>query len=240
MAEVVSSSPCTLGKRGGDVLSPHHHQICGQLDFSSKKRRLVCGSHVGESICTYPTGRRCATEAHLTQSPIHTAKRARASSPGPTSGSGSFDGRDLPAFTHRQFEAFAREKDVELVAARREARDPSSRVGAMRDHLGEKEGELQKLRNENTRLGGGLGACQKEVERLQGENRILKRGMTIQNNKCRETEGQLHALQQAALQAAEYMKRLEQTNYALSVRVQAIGNSGANDFMGGQRPPDVF
>lgn len=55
-----------------------------------------------------------------------------------------------------------------------------------------------------------------------------------------QLEGQLHGLQQAAGQAAEYVKRLEQTNYALSVRVQAMGNSGASDFMGSQRPPDVF
>lgn len=55
-----------------------------------------------------------------------------------------------------------------------------------------------------------------------------------------QLESQLHGLQQAAGQAGEYMKRLEQTNYALSVRVQAMGNSGPSDFMGGQRPPDVF
>ena len=55
-----------------------------------------------------------------------------------------------------------------------------------------------------------------------------------------KVESQLHDLQQAAGQAAEYIKRLEQTNYALSVRVQAMGNPGASDFMGGQRPPDVF
>lgn len=55
-----------------------------------------------------------------------------------------------------------------------------------------------------------------------------------------QLEGQLHGLQQAGGQAAEYIKRLEQTNYALSVRVQAMGNSGPSDFVGGQRPPDVF
>lgn len=53
-------------------------------------------------------------------------------------------------------------------------------------------------------------------------------------------EGQLHALQQSAVQASDYMRRLEQTNYALSVRVQAMGNSGPSSFMGEQRPPDVF
>lgn len=55
-----------------------------------------------------------------------------------------------------------------------------------------------------------------------------------------KVESQLHDLQQAAGQATEYIKRLEQTNYALSVRVQTMGNPGPSDFMGGQRPPDVF
>ncbi|CAN0054953.1 unnamed protein product [Ectocarpus sp. 13 AM-2016] len=95
-------------------------------------------------------------------------------------------------------------------------------------------------REENGRLKEGMGMFQKELERLSAENRILKRAVGIQNTKGKELEGQLHGLQQAAGQAAEYVKRLEQTNYALSVRVQAMGSSGASDFMGGQRPPDVF
>lgn len=47
MAEVFSSSsPCMLGKR---VLSPHSHGTLmgGQLDFSSKKRRLGQGAEQG-------------------------------------------------------------------------------------------------------------------------------------------------------------------------------------------------
>lgn len=55
-----------------------------------------------------------------------------------------------------------------------------------------------------------------------------------------QLEGQLQTLQQTAVQAAEYVKRLEQMNYALSVRVQAMGNSGPSDFISSQRPPDVF
>ena len=45
MAEVFSNSPCMLGKR---VLSPHPHSLMGgQLDFSSKKRRLGLGTDQG-------------------------------------------------------------------------------------------------------------------------------------------------------------------------------------------------
>ncbi|CAN0083775.1 unnamed protein product, partial [Sphacelaria rigidula] len=107
----------------------------------------------------------------------------------------------------------------------------------------EKEGELAVAKEENARLRDGVGMYQKELERLTSENRILKRAVGIQNNKGKEVcqlENQLHNLQQTAGQAAEYIKRLEQTNYALSVRVQAMGNSGSNDFLGGQRPPDVY
>lgn len=47
MAEVFSNSPCMLGKR---VLSPHPHSLMGgQLDFSSKKRRLGLGADQGEA-----------------------------------------------------------------------------------------------------------------------------------------------------------------------------------------------
>lgn len=44
MAEVFSNSPCMLGKR---VLNAHPHTLMGaggQLDFSSKKRRLGHGA----------------------------------------------------------------------------------------------------------------------------------------------------------------------------------------------------
>ncbi|CAM9863819.1 unnamed protein product [Discosporangium mesarthrocarpum] len=225
MAEVFSS-PRTLGKRGGGVLSPHPHNHVGQIDFSSKKRRLVCGADLG-LLDANP-----AAELHRSSSPIHSSKRARPTSPSSPGGGGGLDGREVPTYTHRQFETLAREKDAEIVAARKE-------MVAMRAHLGEKEGELLRVRDENSRLQGGVGVYQKEIERLHGENRILKRGVTIQNTKCKEVEGQLLALQHAALQAAEYIKRLEQTNYALSVRVQTMGSPGTNDFMG-ERPPDVF
>lgn len=112
--------------------------------------------------------------------------------------------------------------------------------GALRSHVAEKESGFTQAREENVRLRDGLGAYQKEVERLAAENRILKRAVGIQNTKGKEVEGQLQQLQQAAGQAAEYIKRLEQSNYALSVRVQAMGSSGPNDFLGGQRNPDVF
>lgn len=123
--------------------------------------------------------------------------------------------------------------EQEMVELRRE-------VVALRAHTAEKEVGLTLAKEENARLRDGVGMLQKEMERLTSDNRILKRAVGIQNTKGKELESQLHNMQQATGQAAEYIKRLEQTNYALSVRVQAMGNSGPSDFLGGQRPPDVY
>ncbi|CAM9694615.1 unnamed protein product [Ectocarpus fasciculatus] len=249
MAEVFSSnSPCMLGKR---VLSPHSHGTLmgGQLDFSSKKRRLGHGLDQAGSFDRSESDQQ--QQQQRSPSPVRAGKRARPLSPlQPTAhfpsggglgeaaaassrgGSGFFGGGG--SFSQHQQRAHRTgAEDAELAALRRE-------VAALRAHAAEKESGLNMAREENGRLKEGVGMFQKELERLSAENRILKRAVGIQNTKGKELEGQLHGLQQAAGQAAEYVKRLEQTNYALSVRVQAMGNSGANDFMGGQRPPDVF
>ncbi|CAN0275329.1 unnamed protein product, partial [Pylaiella littoralis] len=242
MADVFSStSPCMLGKR---VLSPHSHSsssstfIGGQLDFSSKKRRLGQDADQGTSDHHHHQGQR-------SPSPMRTGKRARPLSPlqpsshflGDSSSrtssaafSGSFGFSQQQQRVQKAAEAV---QDSELADLRRE-------VGALHAQAAEKDGGLNMAREENARLKEGLGMYQKELERLASENRILKRAVGIQNTKGKELEGQLHGLQQAGGQAAEYIKRLEQTNYALSVRVQAMGNSGPSDFVGGQRPPDVF
>jgi hypothetical protein len=118
------------------------------------------------------------------------------------------------------------------------------------------EAELSKVRAEccahiaekEAGMAAAAGAVAADLERTQAENRILKRAVTIQNTRCKEVEGQLGALQAAAVQAAEYVKRLEQTNYALGMRVQQMDagqqhssqGSGGGGFFGGHRPPDVF
>ncbi|CAM9667941.1 unnamed protein product [Ectocarpus sp. 6 AP-2014] len=251
MAEVFSSnSPCMLGKR---VLSPHSHGTLmgGQLDFSSKKRRLGQGlDQAGSFDRSESDHQQQQQQQQRSPSPVRAGKRARPLSPlqpsahfssggggegaSASRGSGLFGGGSFSQqHQHQQRAHRTGAEDGELAALRRE-------VAVLRAHAAEKESGLNMAREENGRLKEGVGMFQKELERLSAENRILKRAVGIQNTKGKELEGQLHGLQQAAGQAAEYVKRLEQTNYALSVRVQAMGNSGASDFMGGQRPPDVF
>ena len=59
-------------------------------------------------------------------------------------------------------------------------------VGALRQHVAEKDAGLNMAREENVRLKEGMGMYQKELERLTSENRILKRAVGIQNTKGKE------------------------------------------------------
>lgn len=59
-------------------------------------------------------------------------------------------------------------------------------VGALRQHVAEKDAGLNMAREENARFKEGMGMYQKELERLTSENRILKRAVGIQNTKGKE------------------------------------------------------
>lgn len=59
-------------------------------------------------------------------------------------------------------------------------------MGALQQHVAEKDAGLNMAREENARLKDGMGMYQKELERLTSENRILKRAVGIQNTKGKE------------------------------------------------------
>ncbi|CAN0505517.1 unnamed protein product, partial [Ectocarpus sp. 12 AP-2014] len=197
MAEVFSSnSPCMLGKR---VLSPHSHGTLmgGQLDFSSKKRRLGQGL---DQAGSFDRSESYQQQQQRSPSPVRAGKRARPFSPLQPSahfpsggaaageaassshgGSGFFGGGSFSQHQqqHQQKAHRTGAEDGELAALRRE-------VAALRAHAAEKESGLNMAREENGRLKEGMGMFQKELERLSAENRILKRAVGIQNTKGKE------------------------------------------------------
>ncbi|CAN0552546.1 unnamed protein product, partial [Ectocarpus sp. 12 AP-2014] len=203
MAEVFSSnSPCMLGKR---VLSPHSHGTLmgGQLDFSSKKRRLGQGlDQAGSFDRSESYQQHQHQQQQRSPSPVRAGKRARPLSPlqpsahfpsgGAAAGeaassshgaSGFFGGGSFSQHQHQhQHQQKAHRmgaEDGELAALRRE-------VAALQAHAAEKESDLNMAREENGRLKEGMGMFQKELERLSAENRILKRAVGIQNTKGKE------------------------------------------------------
>ena len=74
-----------------------------------------------------------------------------------------------------------------------------------------------------------------EMEKLNAENRLLKRAITIQNQKKEEAVHEASALKNLLQQAVDHIKRTEQANYALRVHLQTNENVSADS-----RPPDVF
>jgi small-conductance mechanosensitive channel len=81
-------------------------------------------------------------------------------------------------------------------------------------------------------------AQEKEMEKNLQENKILKRAVTIQNQQKEECQQENIMLKSLAQQAAEHIKRLEQTNYALRVHLQTSTTSQIDHHT--NSPPDVF
>ncbi|EQC39386.1 hypothetical protein SDRG_03588 [Saprolegnia diclina VS20] len=129
---------------------------------------------------------------------------------------------DLPKYSQRQFEFLDQAKQAEM-----------SRLRSEFEHIMmSKENELNDLRMERERLRHVCTEQAKEAEKIQAENKLLRRAVTIQNQQKEDATQENNVLKQIATQAAEHIKRLEQTNYALRVHLQAStgSNGSANTF----------
>lgn len=77
---------------------------------------------------------------------------------------------------------------------------------------------------------------------MVNENRILKRAVTIQQERQNQAASELEAARQYKVVAEDRVKKMEQLILALRYHLQAqTNNTATNDFMGmPPRPPDVF
>lgn len=212
MAEVFNTSPFMLGKRGPGVLSPHHHNHFDSQEYGPKKRRLFYGDDItGEQGGASSSGSR--DDHHYSHGAPKRMRTGGGCSPPPP---------EMPQFSQRQV-------DEQLQRLRSEYTAFSSR----------REEQMREAGAELARLAAAFTASQRELEKSSGENKILRRAVTIQNTRCRELEGQLTTAQQAASAAGDHIRRLEQANYAMALRIGSIGVGAGGEFT--QRgPPDVY
>ncbi|RHX98068.1 hypothetical protein DYB37_004009 [Aphanomyces astaci] len=124
---------------------------------------------------------------------------------------------DLPKYSQRQFEYMEQAKHADLNRLRTECEQILLR----------KEKDMQEMRVEFDRLREMCMGQAKEFEKIQAENKILRRAVTIQNQQKEEATQENVALKQLAHQAADHIKRLEQTNYALRVHLHTSSAGGA-------------
>ncbi|CAM9389061.1 unnamed protein product [Chrysoparadoxa australica] len=201
MAQVFRSSPYT--KIDGHVLTPRGRHVapvghgCGLFDAADSAHKTSKKRRLGHS------GMDVAAEYEGVENNVTGffgnggGKRSRTS--------GSFGGasrQEEPMYTHRELEHELHKQNLEFSVA-----------------MSRKEEEVKQIT-------AAFESCRKETEKAEGENKLLKKAVVFHSNKSRELESQLQPLQQAAVQAANYIRRLEQTNYALSLRLSSMDQPG--------------
>ena len=78
-------------------------------------------------------------------------------------------------------------------------------------------------------------------EKVTGENRILKRAVTIQQERQNQSSREIEAACKYRVDAEERIRKLEQMNLNLQYLLQSQGTCNGDNFMGfSPRPPDVF
>ena len=80
-----------------------------------------------------------------------------------------------------------------------------------------------------------------EHDKVLSENKILKKAVTIQQERQNQAASEIEAARQFKFDAEARIKKLEQIILSLRYHLQAQQSNPGNDFMGfPPRPPDVY
>ena len=99
--------------------------------------------------------------------------------------------------------------------------------------------EIDSLKTAKANLETSLDSLKSDQEKIVNENRILKRAVTIQQERQTQASSELQAARQFKVDAEQNIRRLEHMILSLRYHLQAQQTHPGNDFMG-QQPPDVF
>jgi len=115
------------------------------------------------------------------------------------------------------------------------------RINSDLNAIVQKQGvELQRLKSERTENESRMSEMRTSLEKSSSENRILKRAVTIQQERQNLATSELNAACKYRTDAEERIRKLEQMINALQYHLQARNPGPTNDFMGfGPQPPGV-
>jgi len=99
--------------------------------------------------------------------------------------------------------------------------------------------EIQRLKSEKDTVEASATQLSAIHAKADHENKILKRAVAIQQERGNQMNAELEGARQFKLQAEDRIRRLEQMNLTLQYQLQATSSSG-NDYIGFNRPPDVY
>ena len=102
--------------------------------------------------------------------------------------------------------------------------------------------EIENLKSERTNLQISFRKLKEDHEKVVTENRILKRAVTIQQERQNQAASEIEAASRYKIAAEDRVRKLEQLIITLRYHLQAQNtNAAVNDFMGmPPRPPDVY
>jgi hypothetical protein len=99
--------------------------------------------------------------------------------------------------------------------------------------------EIENLKQDKSNLESSLDSLKCEHEKCVNENRILKKAVTIQQERQNHAVSEIEAARQFKFDAETQIKKLEQIILSLRYHLQTQQSNPQNDFMG-FRPPDVY
>jgi hypothetical protein len=116
---------------------------------------------------------------------------------------------------------------------------PSPATEELKKALAEHISTIESLRNEKSELQSSLQSVKTDHERVVKENNILRRAVTIQQERHNNTENDLKVARKQNIDAQERIRGLEQVIISLRYHLQAQQNHCETDFLH-HRSPDVF
>ena len=101
--------------------------------------------------------------------------------------------------------------------------------------------EIERLKHDKANLESNLTSLKSENDRVVHENKILKRAVTIQQERQNQAVSEIEAARQFKFDAEDRIKKLEQVILSLRYHLQTQQSNPSYDFMGfPPRPPDVY
>jgi chromosome segregation ATPase len=101
--------------------------------------------------------------------------------------------------------------------------------------------EIEILKSDKASIESSLNRIKGDQEKILNENRILKRAVTIQQERQNQAMSEIGAARQFKFEAEDRIKKLEHLISSLRYHLQTQQSNPGNDFMGfPPRPPDVY
>lgn len=114
-----------------------------------------------------------------------------------------------------------------------------SQVSSLKHVVSMQTAEIESLKSDKVSLESTLNEVKCAHDKAVNENRILKRAVTIQQERQNHAAQEIQGARQFKAEAEDKLRKLEQMNLTLQYHLQAQNSTG-NDFMNFPRPPDVY